>query len=129
MTFLRKYVVGIALIIFVLFGVFITLYRNHYLNRENTVYTKAVIKDSYLDIKARLFFKIEFETESKTYFLNERCSNLGLSDSKNFIGKWFPIAYSKNKPDVFRLLVTPTDFMAFNLEYPDSLNWTKNYIE
>lgn len=46
-----------------------------------------------------------------------------------FLGKTFPVVFSKDHPEANEMLILPKDFARFNLPYPDSLKWVINLIE
>jgi hypothetical protein len=45
------------------------------------------------------------------------------------IGKSFPVIYSAKEPEYNSMLILPDDFKRYNVAFPDSLNWIKQYIE
>lgn len=45
-----------------------------------------------------------------------------------FKGKNFPVAFNTKDPSLSILLVNPKDFGKYGLEFPDSLNWVKEYF-
>lgn len=50
-------------------------------------------------------------------------------DWRYFVNKSFPVIYSVKDPTINKILVFPSDFSEFKIEYPDSLNWVKRLIE
>jgi hypothetical protein len=54
-------------------------------------------------------------THSKKYYFPE-------DDELYFQGKYFPLVYSGNDPDLSRLLIINEDFEEFGLTQPDSLS-------
>lgn len=46
---------------------------------------------------------------------------------KYFVGKDFPVIYSKKHPNISQLLIFPRHFKAWNLEFPDTLEWVIQY--
>jgi len=47
----------------------------------------------------------------------------------DFVGRYFPVMYSPNLGGQSQLLITPDDFIRFNLPYPDSLKWVLVYLK
>jgi hypothetical protein len=43
--------------------------------------------------------------------------------------KSFPVIYSLKDPEKNVMLLTPSDFEEYNLKFPDSLNWVKEFID
>lgn len=43
--------------------------------------------------------------------------------TRQFVGKYFPVVYSKIDTSISELIVEPEDFKRFNIPFPDSLNW------
>lgn len=41
----------------------------------------------------------------------------------------FPVVYDSLHPEISKILITPTDFKKYNIPFPDSLNWVKQYVE
>lgn len=46
---------------------------------------------------------------------------------KYFVGRDFPVIYSKGNPRKSQLLIFPRHFDAWNLDFPDTLEWVKQY--
>jgi hypothetical protein len=46
---------------------------------------------------------------------------------KHFLWKEFPVIYSKRKPKVSAILILPEDFKMWDIAFPDSLEWVKQY--
>jgi len=61
-------------------------------------------------------YSIEKNIISKSFFI------------ENFAGHRFPIIYCCNEINNNRLLILPEDFNEFNIPFPDSLNWVKQFI-
>ena len=44
-----------------------------------------------------------------------------------FMNSCFPIAINKENPEENAVLIFPSDFERYNLNFPDSLNWVLKY--
>lgn len=65
-----------------------------------------------------------------SYNFNERefnDSRAGYSLNQTFKNKNFPIILSEVNPRKNRMLIYPRDFERFDIPFPDSLNWVKEY--
>ncbi|MCW3075354.1 MAG: hypothetical protein JWP69_2423 [Flaviaesturariibacter sp.] len=69
-------------------------------------------------------FEYEFVYNGKSY-LNS--SLAGVTNSSEFIGKTFPVRFSPESGKS-EILITLRHFEKYNLTYPDSLEWVKNYF-
>lgn len=69
----------------------------------------------------------EFELNGKLYKRQNGYSNIYTSKGNSLIGKYFPVIYDANDTTNCMMLITPKNFRAFSLPFPDSLNWTKEY--
>ena len=56
-----------------------------------------------------------------------RYSSSYLKDPEYFIGKEFPVAYSRANPEKSWILIFPKDFERYNEVFPDSLQWVMKY--
>jgi hypothetical protein len=44
-----------------------------------------------------------------------------------FINRYFPVIFSTSEPEINRMLIVPSNFEFFNMAFPDSLAWVKEY--
>ncbi len=132
---LDKYQIGVIAFfllatLFILIGVPIfkkRLIKNHNLSIAKITYCyyggpgnlgTTVLYDFYLNEK-----KIEGTSSFQA-------TTLSLSDTKLFfVGITFPVIYDPSHPEINNILVSPENFKAFNIPFPDSLKWTLNYVD
>lgn len=96
--------------------------------RKNYMITTGLITDCrYPMNRGALSFYFDYEVDGKKYQYSTIISNLNTSYARDFIGKQFPVAYSKNDPEKCRILITRYDFNEFSIPFPDSLNWVRRY--
>jgi len=46
-----------------------------------------------------------------------------------FTNKTFPVVYYPDDPSNNMMIISPKDFGYYNIPFPDSLNWVKEYIK
>ena len=75
---------------------------------------------------------IEYQYCVNSKIFNNSSTRVGIntrSCNDNFVGKKFPVLYNPENNNWSTLLMTPLDFKAYNLSFPDSLKWVLEYIE
>lgn len=82
--------------------------------------------------KCALTYNYIFTVHGTTYTGISGSSNI--QDEYHYLNqvclyKSFPVAYDSLRPENSKLLITPADFEAFNIPFPDSLTWVKKYVE
>ena len=60
----------------------------------------------------KIYLNYKFRTHGSSYLMN----------------RTLPVIYEKDNPKNSWLLIRPTDFEYFNLQFPDSLNWIKEDV-
>jgi hypothetical protein len=55
-------------------------------------------------------------------------NSYNLKKSASFHGKSFPIVYDRNNQSNAFILIKPEDFVEFELEFPESLNWVREEL-
>lgn len=67
-----------------------------------------------------------FNVEGKTYFGTDGM-RIRSSYYQHFVGKQFPVIFSRKNPNNHGILMTPYAFKAWNIQFPDSLAWVTQY--
>ena len=69
----------------------------------------------------------EFELNGKIHRRENGYSNIYTSKGNSLVGRYFPVVYDTSNIANCLMLVTPKNFDAFSMPFPDSLNWVKEY--
>jgi hypothetical protein len=75
-----------------------------------------------------LELEYKFRVGKETYTKVGSAIDLYVIAGRDFQGKTFPVLYDPEHPNNNHILVSPKDFDSFNMKFPDSLNWVKNYV-
>jgi hypothetical protein len=92
--------------------------------KRNGVLLTGRIVSHQTGTKSQWWFNYEFRYEGKVYNKDKSVDVLRL---RTFIGKSFPVIFSFQS-EQSEMLITPKDFEIYDLPYPDSLNWVKEYV-
>lgn len=68
-------------------------------------------------------YKLRGKQIKKSYDWN----TISTKNSDLFELKYFPVIYLEDDIEVSRMLIFPKDFKQYNISFPDSLNWVKQY--
>jgi hypothetical protein len=93
--------------------------------KRNAVFTTGKILSYTLGGKSSGTFKYEYVFKNKLLEANQ---TIGIYNRRKLFDKSFPVVVS-SYTGRSEILVTPAHFKRFNLPFPDSLNWVKEYIE
>lgn len=69
-----------------------------------------------------------FEINGKTYTATDICNGVKSNKGYFLTEHHFPVVYQIGDTDNNEMLITPDDFKAFHIEFPDSLSWVKTYL-
>ena len=72
----------------------------------------------------RLLYVVPYNSENK---YSREYENLTTQQGEAFTNKYFPAIIIPSKSNINRILIFPSDFKEFNLEFPVSLAWVKKY--
>ena len=97
-------------------------------------YTKSELKNDYVILTCKIISISSAHKSAPTFqceiFYNRERkvigSNTNVVKENSFIGKYFPIVYSP-RINLGQILITPEDFKAYNIPFPDSLRWTLDF--
>lgn len=122
----RKWEVRIAIILILFIVIFVTLFPKTKEQRikNNALFTVGKIisiEDGHRAAPAFYYYKY---VVNKDTISSDRSGN---SIKYIFLNKSFPIIFNSNKPKENRMLIYPRDFERFDIAFPDSLNWVKQY--
>jgi hypothetical protein len=67
-------------------------------------------------------------TIDKKKYLSEHPSYIRSNNLNTFLNKYFIVLYSTKDPSKSQLLLTPSDYSSWGMQFPDSLNWVKDKI-
>ncbi len=99
-------------------------YKNEIL--ANPYLTKGVINNVQYVYKRG--YKVEYSFDYRGQILhNKYYSPLSSKMQGLIIGKYFPVLVNDKNPYSNDILIFPDDFKAFNIPFPDSLSWVKEY--
>lgn len=90
--------------------------------------TTGVIVGERRTNKGYLELEYEFKIKEETYRNVGNNIDLVLVAGRDFQGKSFPIIYYPQNPEYNHVLISPVDFKKYNMKFPDSLNWVKDYL-
>jgi len=76
--------------------------------------------------RVELTYQLQFNSTNKIYTRPYPGIRTNIDSLK---GKSFPVLYLPTDPDNNRILILPYDFERMNRNFPDSLEWLKNYFE
>ncbi|MVT10198.1 hypothetical protein [Chitinophaga tropicalis] len=123
----RPVVLGV---IAAIFGIIIYLSynaRNKLINHGRL--TQGIIVGEDRTYRGYLVLEYEFNVEGKKFTNTRDLVGLVVMAGRDFQGKSFPILYDPQDPSLNDILITPKGFGSYNREFPDSLNWVKNYLK
>jgi hypothetical protein len=93
--------------------------------KKNGIILTGIITDVTTSAKSPVVnFKYEFVYNGKLY---KDDSEAGVYKPISFIGLSFPVRFSP-KTSRSKILITPRDFKTYDLKYPDSLTWVKEFL-
>jgi len=126
----------VAIIVFILFLFIIQINYKYKLNelKSNFYITTGLVTGYSIGVKyhsGNMFITSTYSVQNKENENSKQYSKtLNRDDFRNyFLGKSFPVIYSVKDISNSRTLIFPSDFEEFNIPFPDSLNWVKQYIE
>jgi hypothetical protein len=114
----------------------ITCFYILYKKQERRTYVNAILTNPYLtngvvsnvQYVYKRGYKIEYSFDYKGQILyNKYYSPLSSKMQSLIIGKYFPVLVNDKNPFENDILIFPDDFKAFNISFPDSLSWVKEY--
>jgi len=97
---------------------------------ENKVFTIGQItgyKNPHRPIATAILL-YTYTADGVTYKDLNSGQEISYKNYKYFEGKYFFVIYSKINPHKNRILITPNAYKAFGYQYPDSLEWVKDYL-
>ncbi len=90
---------------------------------KNGDFGTAEITDFHKALNEGVWTRYEYKINSKVYTRNENTGSPLYKNKEMFIGKVFPILYSKENPQVSYILILNRDYEGLGLMRPDSLAW------
>jgi hypothetical protein len=121
-----------AVLLLIVGFIFLLIYLDGY--RQGSEYQKKILANPQIvsGIVKSLQFKYKVGYIVIYKFILNGNEFLGESSNREYegltkiINKSFPVIVNKHDPQYSRILITPTDFEDYRMEYPDSLNWIRN---
>jgi len=92
------------------------------------ILTNAYIIDITTTVRGDFAINYRFIVNGKSFENQHSYSELLLRYQNNFINKIFPVIYLSQNPSINYLLVTPQSFKEYNKDFPDSLQWIRQYM-
>lgn len=89
--------------------------------------TGKVTGGRYISIPAAYNLIYQYEVDNIPYYNVNSHISIHRNYYKYFMGKEFPVIYSTKHPRRSQLLIFPRHFKTYNLDFPDSLDWVKQY--
>lgn len=93
---------------------------------KNAALTIGVIDEVGFRAKQGDNVAFHFEINGKLHYDQQNYSDLGALTQK-ILNKSFPVIYDSTDVTYNELLITPEDFEAYKMPYPDSLKWVLKY--
>lgn len=128
MTVKQKLVIS-AIVLLPLFMLsYIRKLRNDRLS-DNGIITSGTLLSHKYRIRAR-FEDIEYSFTYKGKQIKAKSTIHGIKGwplNEHFLYKKFPVIFLPSNPKLNEILITPDRFKRFNVPFPDSLNWVKQY--
>lgn len=109
----------------ILLVVLLGVYFNFEIKRNAVFTTGKILSYSYATGKSSGTFQYEYVYMNKLIKSNQTIG--GVHSYRKFFEKSFPVAVS-SFTGRSEILVTPYHFKRFNISFPDSLNWVKEFI-
>jgi len=96
--------------------------------KEDTKIENGLIFNYHLEYGGFKRIKYEFNYNNK-HFENDELLNGDWVNASSLVNKWFPVVFSVKSPENNEMLITPDDFAKYNIPFPDSLEWVKQYVK
>ena len=119
--------VTIFLVVLVLFGFWSTTREKRKFNKEGRL-TKGIFVSYRHYSPARLSMTYSYKVNGKKYTRNTTLIEYPQKSENIFLNKSFPVIYLKNHPEESRILCSESRFKYFDIDFPDSLEWTKKFV-
>ena len=122
----RKWEVRITIMLILFIVIFVILFPKYKEQRikNNALFTVGKINSIENGHRAASAFYYYKYLVNKDTISSNRSGN---SVKNIFLNKNFPVIFNSNKPKENRMLIYPRDFERFDIPFPDSLNWVKEY--